>query len=214
MESSVLEYALFHGLIRDHKEEDPLAISPLPTITAGQHSDDEDDLNRIFGSHAPTPVDRPHADIDALSLLYFCTESFAVDVQGHSKEYLPTLHRVRDLKLELPLLRTDHEMDMRTFETRLAPHLDEEYLLLDTVDEEAGEGLEVPQRYYNALEQLWQDIRTEKLHMTNDAFQLLSQCVGLSTDQEPPSFELKELKRGSKYVRLQTCSSSLHLTVD
>lgn len=199
----MLEYALFHGLIRDHQEEEPLAIS-LPTITSGQHSDDEDVLDKAIGSRALIPNDRPHAGIDALSLLYFCTETLAMDVQDLSKAYLPTLHRVRDLKLELCLLRTDHEMDMRTFETRLTPHLEEEHLPLDPVNEEAGEGLEVPQKYYRALEQLWQDIQTEKLHVANDAFQLLSQCVGRSTNKEPPSFEVKELERSSKYVCLQT----------
>ena len=51
------------------------------------------------------------------------------------------------MKLELPLLTSDHEIDMQRFVRVMIPDLANEHLPLESLNEEADEGLSWPSRY-------------------------------------------------------------------
>ena len=55
--------------------------------------------------------------------------------------------RVQKMKLELPLLMSDHEIDLHSFVRLMVPDLAKEHLPLESLDEEADEGLSWPSRY-------------------------------------------------------------------
>lgn len=51
------------------------------------------------------------------------------------------------MKLELPLLTSDHDIDMQRFARVMVPDLANEHLPLESLDEEADEGLSWPSTY-------------------------------------------------------------------
>ena len=209
VDSSVHEYARFHGLTTDYTILDPLDVN-LPIEEGIQQFDNDDDLSTTI--NATLVEERPHVDSGILSLLQACTRPSPANIQKLCSDLLPPLHRVRDSKLELPLLRTDHEFDMRRFKTKLEPRLDKEHIPFDDLDEEAGEGLEIPKVYYQQLDELWQSIEAEKLHVTSEAFLLMGECLKSPLKAgEAPRFDI-EVKERSRKVVLSTLFSPSDLT--
>lgn len=170
----IQEYARFHGLTRNHLELDPLQGLRTPDNHL-QLLKDLPEPFHIDASNATVPAERMFFDADTASLLASIVPSSNEHIPRFDQVVDIDIHRFRDLKLEPPLLRTDHEWDMQHFARQVQPDLKNEFLPLESIDEEADEGLTWPTKFHRLPEELWQKARSEKLEISSEDLLYLKQ---------------------------------------
>ncbi|OAP64962.1 hypothetical protein AYL99_00934 [Fonsecaea erecta] len=173
---TVLDYARFHSLAIDHTSVDILEnISQLPlrAIEDSQQLPDPD--FSVFADNIAEP--KFQLTRHAGSLLAQSIEDPRSVVNW--RNFLPERHRVRNLKLEKPLLAGDHEADVHRFKRDAASHIDPEHLfetcsLISSVSgqdfEDEWNDIESGQ----ALRDVEQMLEDEKCHTTKEALVHLS----------------------------------------
>ena len=175
-EPSILEYARFYGLTRDHLEDDPLQQ------LADFHADpldleDNPDLFSIREDTVKVPAERLTFDEGAAT---FLSSVLALAHQPPPQSDVDDeidIHRFQRMKLEVPLLRSDPEVDLMRFKAPIIPDLEHEFLPLETVDEEADEGLTWPTWYDDLAREFERKIETEKLQVDKDALLFLQETL-------------------------------------
>ena len=176
VEPTIIEYARFHGLVRDHRESPPLERLDL-SEDLGLSLDDPPELFHIDLNKVQLPQERWAVDAGAASLLSSIVES-AQDPPPYSDQELGIdRHRVRRMKQELPLLRSDHELDVSRFRAPIVPDLENEFLPLETVDVEEDEGVEWPSSYYALPDEFTNKAKSEKIEVSQDGFLYLQQTL-------------------------------------
>lgn len=197
MEPSLSEYARFYGLTTDHLDRDPLAglavIHDLP-----EQLEDDPELFRIDNAK----------DIDLNEKLFFGKQEALV--LGSIMETMPqdwdldesswlNPHRVRHMKIEVPMLKTDHEGDMRAFRCLMIPDLANEHLPLESLDDEADEGLMWPSSCQKLPSQYMLAAERERLDVSIGELNYLQASLSLDlTSELPLSFE----GNGLEYARV------------
>ncbi|EDN08443.1 predicted protein [Histoplasma mississippiense (nom. inval.)] len=83
--------------------------------------------------------------------------------------------QVRDMKLEAPLLRTDHEIDMRMFRRRISLDFMEIDVPLEQLDDENDESLKFPSNFWSQPKQLWDVAQAERLSGVKDGLMLMQE---------------------------------------
>lgn len=107
---------------------------------------------------------------------------------------------LKDLRAELPLLPTDHEVDVMQFiaeAKRPTPNLRD--LKFIPVDEENDEGLAFPRRYLEAADNIHKQIAKEKLDTTRE---VLSTTRRLLDRRPNPETEKQMVKDDLRYHRV------------
>ena len=179
MEPSLLDYARFYGLTRNHLEQIPLQDVVYPSDFLAK-LEDPPGAFQIDALQSGIPLETLSLDRDAAILLTSIKQSSASNEPLGFDEYnIPDSHRARNVKLELPLLRTDHESDMLDFRYRGMRDLAEEHLPLESVDEENDEGLSWPIRFFRLPEEFNQKLESEKLDITKDTLLYLQRVLQL-----------------------------------
>lgn len=176
VEPSIIDYARFYGLACDHRQLCPLqGLKLLEDL--GSFLDYPPELVHIDVSDVKVPDERLTVDAGVASLLSSITES---------AKHLPSLshqdlgierHRVRRMKHELPLLRSDHALDIVRFATRIEPDLENKVLPFEMVDVEEDEGFEWPSIYHGLPDELTKKSRSEKLEASKDDFLVLQHTI-------------------------------------
>lgn len=174
-EPSIIDYARFYGLIRDHLESHPLHGIAAPDSLPSSELDDHPGLSDIDFAKFKIPEERLAVDAGAASLLS-CITALAKEAPSRHEDGIDT-HRVRQLKHELPILRSDHELDVLNFAPRIIPDLEHEFLPSETVDEEADEGLTWPSRCYELPNEYAKKSTSEKLQVSSDGFKYLRETL-------------------------------------
>ena len=193
VEPAVIDYARFYGLVQNHLELDPLQeFTVAEDLTS--FLDDPPELFRICPIDFKLPKERLTVDADTASCLLSITES-AKQSPIHSDEDLGIhRHRVRRMKHELPLLRSEHEIDVADFASPIVPHLENEFLPFETVDVEEDEGLEWPSSYYALPGEFDKKSRSEKIAASKDDLVCLQQTLKSPLEGvEPGAFEVDDL---------------------
>ena len=175
-EPSIIDYARFYGLTRDHLEDDPLDQF-APSYDYIAQLEDTSDLFQIRADSVKVPSERLVFDEDAASLLASVIAFTQQPLPQNSEYDKIDVHRVQRMKHELPLLRSDPETDLLHFAPRIVPDLENEFLPLETVDEEADEGLNWPKRCYTLPGEYAEKFKAEKLEVTSDAFAFLQSAL-------------------------------------
>ena len=137
-EFSLLEYARFHGLAQNYLASDPLRGLGLSDWDA----DGLEEAPEAFPSNESNgsmPAESLFFDQSAMSLLFFIKQALSEETLGFDEGITFEPHRSQCLKLDLPLLHTDHELDLISFKLRIAPDLRIRSLALDAVEEEVDE---------------------------------------------------------------------------
>lgn len=193
LEPSLIDYARFYGLAVNHLEVDPLVdLSALGDVHIGL--EDGPQLFKIDDTSGKVPEERLAIGRDEALLLGSLkapsvhTLSFEGIVLDH--------HRVRNMKLELPMLRSDHEADMQDFARPILPDLAHDHLPLEIVDDEADEGLSWPSECATLPHKYHAKCKAEKLDISPDILDHVRDVLYHdSATVEDPSYELEELPR-------------------
>ncbi len=193
VEPPIIDYARFYGLVQDHLEPPPLQGLTLPE-NLGSFLQDPPELFHIDLTNVKVPEERLAVDVGAASFLSSIVES-AKQLPSHSDQDLGIhRHRVRRMKLELPLIRSDHELDVLRFVSPFKPDLENEFLPLETLDVEEDEGFEWPSRYYTLPDEHAKKSRAEKLEASKDDFSYLQQTLDFHLEgKEHGAFEVDDL---------------------
>lgn len=113
-EPSIIEYAHYYGLIRNHLEIDPLqGLAALDNAQTQLDLDNTPDLFQIRQGCVKVPEERLTIDAGTASLLSEIA-SFAKPPPSSDRDDAIDTHRVRRMKVELPLLSSDHEVCDKT----------------------------------------------------------------------------------------------------
>ena len=107
-DQSVIEYARSHGIVIDHTTIDPLQDLDALQISSANDSH----LPQLALSEFRPKPERLRVTKDAAK---FLSQACTPPERSGPEAFLTARERVKELKLELPLLRTDHEADMRNY---------------------------------------------------------------------------------------------------
>ena len=189
----IIDYARFYGLACDHRQLSPLAGLTLPE-NLGSFLDDPPELVHIDLSNVKVPEERLAIDAGAASLLSSIAES-AKHSPSHSDHDLGIdRHRVRNLKHELPLLRSDHELDVLRFAHPIIPDLKNEFLPFETVDIEEDEAIEWPSSYHALPDEATKKSESEKIEVSKDDLLFLQHTLKSQFESvEHLAFEVDDL---------------------
>lgn len=176
-EPTVLEYARFHGLSCDYTQE----LSQCYKIASLSDEDIDLDLQHPQDDAALTkPVEeltreRLTVSKEAATLLrsVYSLREAPDDLQLISE----VKRRILNLKQEVPLLQTDHELDVLEFGKALESCIHEPKIPLEPVDEENDEGLGWPSSYFSYPAQCDEEARTEKLRVSKEVLLYLQDVV-------------------------------------
>ena len=178
---SIIDYARFYGLISDHLEPHPLQGIAARDTFHSLELDDDDGLSPPNFPAYGLPQERLTVDAGAAALL--SSIAALAEVPPARVDVIDT-HRIRNLKLELPLLRSDHEVDMLNFGPQIVPDLEHEFLPLEPVNEEADEGLTWPPTYYQLPGKYANESASEKLHVSSNALAYLQETLNFHFDEQ------------------------------
>jgi hypothetical protein len=179
LELTAMQYARLYGLATDHLAE-PL---PIPVIEALQQ-DLPDSLTVDTGlPNIELPID---VDIeDRLTLTKDAARLLQDASNGPSSSseidelMFPLLdyRQVRELRLELPLLSTDHASDFREFAKWEDSHIKDGCLPMEPLDDELDVSLEWHQRFKTLPTDLLNELKVEKIEFTKDTLLHLQATV-------------------------------------
>ncbi|OAX85383.1 hypothetical protein ACJ72_00231 [Emergomyces africanus] len=189
-EPSILEYARFHN-IANKSITDPLLL-----ITSAC-----EDINRSLydiSSHPSADIEGIQHEIQARSrekldaswasarLLSSIPQSSidAKPTDNHYEEghYCSESNRIRDLKLATPILRTDHEMDIRLFRRSISLDRMEIDVPLERLDDENDESLKFSNNFWVQPKRIWNMAQGERLSCMKEGL-LLIQGIKCQTVQ-------------------------------
>lgn len=174
-----LEYARLHGLCRDYLS-DTLAFEHIWRLQATCSEEINDDsLPEFDFGPEPRLDERFSLSKDAARLLQAVAKQ---DTQETiDKLMFPMLggSEIRNARVELPLLRSDHETDCRNFARRngFEIKLQDVRFPLEVVDQEKNEAVGFPSSYWQLGDGIIEDLKQERLEVTRDTMAYLQKAL-------------------------------------
>ena len=202
VEPTLLEYARYYGIALDHRKKNPLHDPSTPDNISAQ-LEDPPDVPRIDQSSGRLPLERLSVTAEAAVLLSSIKES----EQGRSRfdeDIEIEVHRFQRIKQELPILQTDHDLDLQSFAPQIVPDLENEHLPLEEFDDEADEGLEWPSSYYGLPDRFFNAAKRERLDPSKNGMLYLHAVLrSVPIDGDEMKFEPDEvlLKKACRELR-------------
>jgi len=171
-EISPLEYARLNGLSRDYLA-DQLVFSELAKLqTAVQHDlTDDSDLQQFeFGNELKVEERVTISKEGAKLLSSIAQAETCEEIDALMLRMLKTRTVPKRTKLELPLLKTDHETDCKNFARRedFEIKLCDIKFPLEVVIEENNEGLVWPSRFSCLGAEVLEKLKQEKINVSKD----------------------------------------------
>ena len=172
----LIQYARYHGLLDYHSTLDEawLPLSIQARSLSALALDDPDETPALAQLSTPRPAEKLQLSREAARLM-----KDAAYPPGDSNLWTcddDLRHRLKHLRLDQPLLRSDHEPDVREW---LANCRD--YDILEghsadpfTLDEDADQGLQWPSAFLRLPDQRAKQLGNERLSVSRDAVALLA----------------------------------------
>ncbi|KAF4635659.1 hypothetical protein G7Y89_g2425 [Cudoniella acicularis] len=205
-EETPLEYARLNGLARDHLLE-TTALMHIATLQDGIFDEpwaDDLHLPRLDFGLGPRIEERFPLTQDAARIIQMVAK-------GETQEEIDAIifpmlssKDVSSMKLELPLLRTNHNSDVRNFARRegFETRLEDIKLPLEMVNNENNEGIEFPTAYYQLGHQIMEDLKKEKLVVSREAVSFLQDIIqDTFTEEDKDEVVRNEINYKKIYVR-------------
>jgi hypothetical protein len=197
---SLLEYARYHGLAADHLALD-LNLN-LSAIFDTVQADAPD-----FCSFIAPPVSLPREGKLRLkkSELQLLAASLQPPPPPSWDEILPDPHRIRNLKLEIPLLQADNEADLQNFSGGLSLDLKDLGVFPDCTDS--------PSKLFDLASNWDAKLSQEKLQATKEDLMYLQHALQDPYTEEGYQQVLKDALPSYTHVSMNSCvmaSQMLH----
>ncbi|KIV99606.1 uncharacterized protein PV09_08781 [Verruconis gallopava] len=190
---SALQYARSCGFSQDFLLEDPLdifcATNPLPPLPMAQPASagdlpEKSDVSTAFGVAINSDETFRERIMCAKEGALFLQKIVVPEDDGaHALQFEDAIEqdrsRLRAVKTELPLLTTDHEMDMTWFcgrSTRLAD-LRDVHLPMEDVNVQDDEGLAWPLKYRQLPQETFRIIERARLECPRDTLKYIQDLV-------------------------------------
>jgi hypothetical protein len=171
-----LEFARLHGLCEDFTATKPLELcaSSLKRDSNVQKFEDPQGVFHLDPSihfYHPEKLEVPKA-----------AQAFIQSVLGHSQPpFLESMRTQRPyskhLRLELPLLSTDNELDVLCFGQRPVPNFQNVTFPREEVDTENDEGLQWPSTLFDLPQKYQQKIEEDKYEVDSSATKYLLSVI-------------------------------------
>jgi hypothetical protein len=175
-ELPVLEYARLHGLCTNYTLEQPCyGDIPIPSVDVLEKDVDFP----VQGSVQEFLHERLTVKKDEALLLKEVLSTRDESCMDDGEPY-SSWKRTSALKLELPLLRTDNELDLLGFGSTKIPNVADAHIPIESIEEENDEGLQWPFQYLDFPGRIFKGIEKEKIQVSKEAFVMLQKAV---TDQ-------------------------------
>ena len=114
--ASVLEYARFHGIAIDHRSEDVLKLLHQHTfLRSGSPADADVEVPELDFSQFAPPPEEPKLQLSRGGTEILAQSIRPPEYRLRWDDFLPDPHWKKKLKIEAPLLLTDHEADVADF---------------------------------------------------------------------------------------------------
>ncbi len=182
VEPSILEYARFYGIALDHLKRNLLHES-FPPDTISAQLEDPPGLFRIDNSSDSLPLERLSVGTEAAALLASIRELGQTSRRFDEDVHLD-VHRFQKIKQELPILLTDHELDLQSFASQIVPDLENEHLPFEKLDEEADEGLKWPSTWYELPDRYFNEAKAEKSDTSKEGLLYLQDVLRFVSNNE------------------------------
>ena len=191
LEPTIIEYARFHGLVKDHQNINPLTHLLRPALWPTSQEDPDEWANGE-ALQASSTNEKLAISQEAATLLSSCTTTPKTGAQEYAELLCPR-RRAYKQKLEVPVLLTDNELDVQRFVQRIEPELAGFNLPYERIDEENDEGFAWPETYYVNHDKLESRCTGEKIEATRDVFSYLQNALkdGVTDKGERVPFEVE-----------------------
>lgn len=217
-EPSVLEYAREQGICVDYTTELPRLIDMCLSLKGGIDReprgqfdrDPQDDFDQDV-TNAARALTRQRLALNKEAV--FLLKSVLTLQQRPDDNVLATDGRqIRILKLELPVLQTDNELDMLHFGTRVEPDLRDLRTRIpsEDVDEDNDEGFSWPVKYAMYPAQCDAKLKSEKLAITRDALAFLQNAAKA---ESPTQDEARIVAEEIQYSRVGARLVLIHVLI-
>lgn len=165
---SVVEYARFHGLAVEHLKQDIHRYFHSHTLKPVE----DGILPKLKLPHAGTIPSEPKFKLDSKSA-YLLASSLKPLPAPEWSNMLSDYRQIKTLKLELPVLTTDHEADMNRIRSRKPRKLEPLNLMPIEIDEDLAWPLEMKN-----LTAIWdKKLADEKLQTTREVLKTLQDTL-------------------------------------
>ena len=200
-----LEYARRHELCKDFASENPLqsVIRGMYIPTTVETSNDLQDPDDVFRMPEFLELnERFEVDKDTATVLTQVLRDPGLPDMCHIINNLQSgAARGHGLfpRLELPLLKTDPELDMLRFCRRSEPDLQRLVLLFEYVDQERGEGYDWPTSMHDLPQKVTAELAGERLQFPKETIDYL---LRLQRDDHTTEDEQRTIKEQWSYAKV------------
>jgi hypothetical protein len=204
-----LHYARANDLARDHLSDSLVFAELVKLQTSVQYDLNDDSKLRQFDFGSELKVEeRVTISKEGASLLSsIAHEESTETINALLLPMLSARSKITRTRLELPLLKTDHETDCKNFARRddFEIKLQDVRLPLEIVNEDNNEGLVWPSRFSTLGSELLEGLKKEKISVPKDVMVYLDTALKHAWTKED---DLNLWNREQKYKRV---SDMIHL---
>ncbi|KAL2354398.1 hypothetical protein BJ546DRAFT_878679 [Cryomyces antarcticus] len=167
-EPTVLEYARYYGLCIDYLTEDPLDVRHVPTPPTDILSSLEEPQDAIQIGMPSEGLPKERLTVDKDTALFLRNVTILAQAPAESDWSPEQTNKYSGMKQELPILRTDNDLDLHKFTKQTVPDLRNVRFPLEQVDDETDEGVAWPGKYLELPAQYDARVKAEKLEVSKD----------------------------------------------
>ncbi|KAF1839428.1 hypothetical protein BDW02DRAFT_539597 [Decorospora gaudefroyi] len=175
-EPSVVEYARAQGICVNYTVEQ-LLVGDIDAIASDAFDRDLLDPSDAAITNATSELTKERLAVNRDTALFLKAVHSLQEVPEADKTTKNRREWMLSLKQELPLLKTDHELDLLNFGNPAMSDLKNLHIPSETVVEENDEGLEWPAKYLAYPAQLDAQIKAEKLAVSREVLVQLQNAI-------------------------------------
>ncbi|KAK4989546.1 structural constituent of nuclear pore [Elasticomyces elasticus] len=195
---SVLEYARFHKISHDYSSQ-PLWSPATLSVWAIEVHANTTDLEDISDLQAMARIrEEERLELTRQEALLLKDAMVLPQLADPMERILAQRQRRQQMRVELPLLRSDHDLDMMHFTKRSSIDFSNVNFPLEHVDEENDEGIGWPSKFLTLPAEKQLEIDTEKLEITRESLLYLRDVTMAAT---LGAADLEEVKHEITYKR-------------
>jgi len=205
---SALDYARYHGLCTPYDREKTYHGN-LPAPSGDDFDRDLWDPSNMSIANTVNTLTRERLAVNKHVIFLLKAVHELQQEPLDDGLTLDRYQRIRSLKLELPVLRTDNELDLLYFGSSAVPDFKDLRMPLETIDQEDGEGFEWPTTYVAYPIQWDKKIKAEKFAVSKDVLLHLRDAI---TDAYTNDDYEKIKEESLQYKPVGEASASMNIT--